>query len=111
VPTVPPAQLTALEHGLEHCPQCHADFVVPAEYAEAGERHWWMLLRCAQCETMREILVDDDAAEAFDLALDRGLNAIKRTVERLERERMTVEAATLKAALERDLIDASDFDG
>jgi hypothetical protein len=54
-------------------------------------------------------VVSDEEAERFDADLDRGMTKIASTVARLDRARMIAESDALTTALERDLIDASDF--
>ena len=43
--------------GLHQCRLCHDDFVVPVWWEEVDDQHWHMLLRCAQCETYRDVTV------------------------------------------------------
>ena len=50
-----------------------------------------------------------ELAKRFEVELDRGMAKIASTVAQLDRERMAVESDILAAALERDLIDPSDF--
>ena len=95
--------------GLQVCRDCHADYVCPIEWHEAGDRHWWMLLRCGECSTEREVVVPDDVATRYGSDLDAAQCAIAREVTRLDRERMADETETFVLALHRDLIDAADF--
>jgi hypothetical protein len=95
--------------GLHQCRVCHDDFVVPVWWEEADDEHWHMLLRCAQCETYRDVIVADDVAAAYERDLERGRAEIAATVERSDRAKMLAELPVLIAALERDLIDAADF--
>ena len=68
-----------------------------------------MLLRCAQCETYREVVIGNDVAKAYERDLERGMAVIAAALDRHDRERMTAEVEVLIVALERDLIDAADF--
>ena len=54
------------------CGYCHDDYVVPVWIEDLGEHGWHLLLRCGQCETYREVIVEDDTANAYDRELDRG---------------------------------------
>ena len=94
---------------LEVCPACATDFVNPVEWTAVEDHSWWMLLRCAQCEHQREVVVDNDEAARFDEALDRRADPIARTLHRLDTDRMKTWVETLTVALQRDLIDAADF--
>ena len=53
-------------------PLCHDDFVVPVWWEEVDDEHWHMLLRCAQCETYRDVTVGNDVAAAYERDLERG---------------------------------------
>jgi hypothetical protein len=95
--------------GLHQCRLCHDDFVVPVSWEETDDQHWHLLLRCAQCETYRDVTVGNDVAEAYDRDLQRSAAEITAALERSDRARMLAELPVLIAALERDLIDAADF--
>ena len=95
--------------GLHQCQLCHDDYVVPVWWEETDDEHWHMLLRCAQCETYRDVTVGNDVAAAYERDLQRGMAEIAATLERSDREQMLAELPVLIAALERDLIDAADF--
>jgi hypothetical protein len=97
--------------GLQVCAACHADYVHPVEWHEAGDEHWWMLLRCGECRAEREVTVPDDVATRYNADLDSSMRAIDREVRRLDRERMAGETEIFVAALHHDLIDAGDFVG
>lgn len=68
-----------------------------------------MLLRCAQCETYRDVIVGNAVAAAFERDLQRGTAEIAATLDRADRARIIAELPVLIAALEHDLIDAADF--
>jgi hypothetical protein len=97
--------------GLETCPLCERDFVNPVAWEPAGERHWWMLLRCGECDSWREVTVSDAEAQRFDLELDRRADMLARAAARLDSQRMAADVETMIAALRRGLIDAADFAG
>jgi hypothetical protein len=94
---------------LEHCAMCAADFVYPVDWEPAGETHWWMRLRCGECDTWREVTVDNDVAARFDLELDRRLDVVSRALERIDRSRMAADVETMILALRHGLVDAADF--
>jgi hypothetical protein len=91
------------------CIACRRDFVDPIEWDAVGDDRWWMLLRCGECGVTREVTVADADAQRFDIELDDRASLIASAADRLDLDRMAAEAATLIAALERDLIDAADF--
>ena len=104
-----PRRRGAAIHELMRCAPCGSDFVTPVEWAQRDGASWWMRLRCGECGDAREVVVTQDAADRFDRALDRGLDAIAATLERLDRERMNAEAEAFATALRLDLLDAADF--
>lgn len=94
---------------LADCSACGADFVYPVDWTPHDERHWWMLLRCGGCGTSREETVPDHVAEAYDRELDRAQHHIRRTADRLSRERLAEQADAFANALRLDLIGVEDF--
>ena len=62
---------------------------------EAGDDHWSLLLRCAECETYRETVVHDDVAQRYKLDLERGGAEIASTLKRLDRLHMLALLDTL----------------
>ena len=97
--------------GLQVCPDCHADYVHPVEWHEAGDEHWWMLLRCGECGAECEVTVPDDVATRYGEDLDSAQREIRREATRLDRERMAGETEIFVAALNHDFISAGDFAG
>jgi hypothetical protein len=94
---------------LVDCTACGADFVYPVEWSPADAHTWWMLLRCGACGETREETVPDAEAERFDEELDRAEHHMRRTAERLSRERLAEQADSFATALRLDLIGAEDF--
>jgi hypothetical protein len=82
----------------------------PIAWDASGESHWLIHLRCGECGARRDALATNEEAEAFDVELDRQTAPIARALERLDRERVTAEVEAFVAALQRDLVDAGDFD-
>ncbi len=105
IPPAPP-----VEQPLIRCPRCRADRVVPIEWRERGLDAWWMALRCGECGAARDLIASDDEAERFGHDLDDGIAELAADLRRLERDRMANDVAALVAAIERDLIDAGDFE-
>jgi hypothetical protein len=97
--------------GLDRCLQCGRDFTCPIEWETVGDDHWLIHLRCGECGTWRSEVATDAEAEQFDVTLARQSAEIKRSLARLDRERMAAELERFVAALDRDLIDATDFAG
>jgi hypothetical protein len=106
-PTPAPAPEQA--PALEICAACGADFVNPVEWSAVEDHSWWMLLRCAECEVMREVVVPNAEAQRFDEALDRRADPIASALHRIDVDRMKAWVESVTVALQRDLIDAADF--
>ena len=94
---------------LSDCSACGSDHVHPVEWGPQDSDHWWMRLRYGSCGASREATVEDAEADLFDYELDRAQASIRRSAERLSRERLAAEADTFATALELDLISAEDF--
>jgi hypothetical protein len=76
---------------MRSCPLCGSGWVAQSEHELLEQPHVFLALRCGACETWRRVLTNRWAADAFE----RG--QMKRTIR------------VLRAALERDLVDAIDF--
>ena len=95
--------------GLQICPVCRADFVVPVWWEELEDRRMRLLLRCGECDTHHDLVVAGAVADRFEKDYLRVLEGMSATLDRLDRERMAAEASAFATALARDLIDADDF--
>jgi hypothetical protein len=95
--------------GLQVCPVCRADFVVPVWWEELEDKQLRLLLRCGECDTHHDLVVAGDIADRFERDYMRVLEEMSATLERLDRERMVDQASAFATALARDLIDADDF--
>ena len=91
------------------CERCYSDFVNPVSWQVQGETHSWIRLRCGECGLVREVEVTNEDAKRLEGELDRGVREIAANVARLDREHMLADSDTLTAALDRDLIDPTDF--
>jgi hypothetical protein len=94
---------------LHACVACGRDFVQPVSWEPVGEHSWWMFLRCAECGVSRDVVVPNAVADRFESELHARASLLARELRRLEGERMTVEVDTFVDALQRDLIEPSDF--
>ena len=95
--------------GLEICKLCGQDYVNPVDWEPLDEQRWWMLLRCAQCETYREAIVADADAERYDAELNRRADVLAQALDRIERQEMLADVEMMTLALRRGLVDAADF--
>jgi hypothetical protein len=91
------------------CVACGSDRICPIEWAPAGDFHWWLLLRCGECQAWVQATVGNEQAAALDVELDRQQAAIADAAASLAAERMAADVEAFTAALELDLVDADDF--
>jgi len=92
---------------LVHCPACGADRTSIVDWEETDETHWWIRMRCGECEVWRDVVATDGEAAELDRALNAHAAVLRRALAALDLERMAAEVDVLVAALERDLIDPS----
>jgi hypothetical protein len=93
---------------LRVCLLCGSSFMSLEDWERTGGA-WRLLLRCAECQVWRAVVVGKGQAQALEDELDAEVESIAAELARLESERMASEAEVLAIALERDLIDAGDF--
>ena len=67
---------------LVDCEQCGRDFVIPVAWSDLDAERWSIHLRCGECGSSREVVVDNDDARRFEADLDRGTREIARSLAR-----------------------------
>jgi hypothetical protein len=102
-------QLAASTGRLDLCGACGEPFVCPVRWSERGPADWWLLLRCGECGSSREVVASNATVAEYDNQLDEGMRVINATAERLARDALEAEADVLGTALGLDLLDADDF--
>ena len=112
------ALLTATQRGrrvaterteLHVCPTCSSDFVYPLDWAQAGDSHWSVDLRCPECEWHGSGVYDQEVLDRFDVELDTGTAAVIDDLTELTRANMEEEVDRFLTALRGDLILPEDF--
>ncbi len=71
---------------LVDCVTCGRDFVVPVSWFDLDERRWAIRLRCGECGTAREVVVDNAEARRYEADLDSGVRAIAWGLSRVKRD-------------------------
>ena len=104
------AALLPRPDALEVCSRCGEDMVVPVLWEEHGDHAWWMRLRCGACGHVRDAVVGNAQADELADTLTRQARPLRAALGQLESDRIARELDQLRAALDRDLIDASDFE-
>ncbi len=94
---------------LHICFNCAGEFVYPLDWAEEGERHWRIVLRCPDCESYREGVFEQSVVERLDDELDRATNDLLGDLKRITHANMADEIDFFVRALHADLIVPSDF--
>lgn len=80
---------------LRSCPSCGSTFVVPVDYHVADDDHWWLRLRCGECERSRDVTVSNDDAQRYDRELGTSVVGLRMLVEAIDRDAMERELSVL----------------
>jgi hypothetical protein len=94
---------------LHVCFNCAGELVYPLDWVEEGARHWRIMLRCPECEALREGVFEQSVVERLDDELDRAAHALLSDLKRITHANMTDEVEFFVRALDADLIVPSDF--
>jgi hypothetical protein len=94
---------------LQICRYCGGELVYPLDWVDEDETHWRMLLRCPDCESVREGIFTQLVVDVFADELDRGEAELLGILERISREHMSEAVDRFIRALRADLILPSDF--
>jgi hypothetical protein len=70
--------------GLEHCPECRRDRVVPVEWEPQDASSWAVTLRCGECGMWRELVASNEEVARYDVVLGRHEDAIRRALVELD---------------------------
>ena len=68
---------------LVDCEQCGRDFVIPVSWFDLDAERWSIRLRCGECGSAREVVMDNEEARRFEADLDRGAREIARSLARV----------------------------
>jgi hypothetical protein len=85
--------------GLQVCSCCRSDFVVPVDWEEGDDTHWWIRLRCGECGHAREVTVEDVVAQQFDHDLEARMATLRAAVASSDRKAMEHDLHTPIGAL------------
>jgi hypothetical protein len=103
-----PEGVSSPDH-LHICFHCAGELAYPLDWCEEGPRHWRIVLRCPDCESLREGVFEQAAVERLDDELDRGSSALLGDLRRITHSNMSDEIDFFVRALDADLITPSDF--
>jgi hypothetical protein len=94
---------------LHVCTSCAGELVHPLDWSEEHPGFWRILLRCPECEEIREGVFSQAAVERLDEELDRATAALLSDLRRMTHANMMQEIDFFVRALEADVIVPSDF--
>lgn len=97
------------ERGLHVCDNCDSELVYPTRWDEAGPDAWHVVLRCPDCEHVREGVFAQRTVDDFDEQLDVASDALTSDLRRLTRANMAADVDAFVAALAADAILPEDF--
>jgi hypothetical protein len=100
---------TAPEEDLHFCPRCSGVLVNPLDWAEESPGRWRILMRCPDCDLVREGVFGQTLVERLDEELDRATAAMLSDLKQLTHANMVEEIELFSRAMELDLIGPSDF--
>lgn len=103
----PPASTAGEE--LHLCPRCDGTLVNPLDWAEESPGRWRILMRCPDCDLMREGVFGQALVERLDEELDRATASMLSDLKQLTHANMIEEIELFSRAMELDLIGPSDF--
>jgi hypothetical protein len=100
---------TAPGEALHVCPQCAGGLVHPLDWVEESPGRWHILMRCPDCDLMREGVFGQALVERLDEELDKATGSLLGDLRQLTHANMSEEIEIFSRALQLDLIGPSDF--
>lgn len=94
---------------LRRCPSCTGRLVCPIDWEPEDGEHWSIDLRCGECAHTWSRIIHNTRAARYDIELNRDERILRKSLHKLERERMAADVEAFVAALSRDLIHPADF--
>jgi hypothetical protein len=94
---------------LHVCLGCGSPLVQPVAWLPLGPERWRILLRCPDCELLRDDVFNQQAIDDYDRELDRGTAVLTRQYEQMVEANLATEAERLAAALAVDALLPEDF--
>lgn len=100
---------TAPGEALHVCPRCAGGLVNPVDWVEESPGLWRILMRCPDCDLLREGVFGQALVERLDEELDRATGTLLGDLKQLTHANMVEEIELFSHALRLDLIGPSDF--
>ena len=93
----------------EVCDACGRSLIQLLELDALGDVDWRLVRWCPNCGCISEVVCSGAQLEAFEVALERGEEELRRELREWEHANMEQLLRLLCIALENDLITADDF--
>ena len=100
---------TAPGEALHVCPRCAGGLVHPLDWVEESPGRWRIVMRCPDCDLVREGVFGQALVERLDEELDRATGSLLGDLRQLTHANMSEEIELFSRALQLDLIGPSDF--
>lgn len=100
---------TAPGEALHVCSRCAGGLVHPLDWVEESPGRWRILMRCPDCDALREGVFGQALVERLDEELDRATGALLSDLRQLTHANMVEEIEVFSRALKLDLIGPNDF--
>ncbi|HEY2632542.1 MAG TPA: hypothetical protein VGI26_09220 [Solirubrobacteraceae bacterium] len=94
---------------LHVCRGCAGGLVHPLDWLEESPGRWRVLLRCPDCDELRDGVFGQALVERLDDELDRATGALLSDLRQITHANMVEEIERFTRALELDLIGPADF--
>ncbi len=91
------------------CPVCGGGLVYPLDWEREDASTWTLRLRCPECETVRDVVMDRPAVEALNRELYLAHREVAEASRDMARRHFEEEAERIIAALRSGLIQPMDF--
>lgn len=108
-PWIGDSPTTAPGEALHVCPRCAGGLVHPLDWLEESPGRWRVLLRCPDCDELRDGVFGQALVERLDEELDRATGALLSDLRQITHANMVEEIECFSRALGMDLIGPSDF--
>jgi hypothetical protein len=94
---------------LHVCPRCAGGLMHPLDWGEESPGLWRILMRCPDCDLLRDGVFGQALVEDLDEELDKATSSLLSDLKQLTQANMTEEVELFSRALQLDLIGPSDF--
>jgi hypothetical protein len=95
--------------GLHVCRGCGCTMMQLVGHEDAGDGHWFLTMRCPECEAWAGGRVADGLCAELDDELERGTNRLLDALQELQRQILSAEVDAFADALQTGLLLPEDF--